>query len=499
MADESLRLVTQQRLQQGLSPQQVQFVRMLEMSGAEIEDEVLRTLDDNPALERVDSAPLSADGEGDRAEGETAEQMQLADYRDSDDIPFYTGIHRAPDEADTPFDATVADDAPTLLTSLYDQLSELSLDPREMAVARYVAASLDDNGYLTRSVAELADDMSIATGTDITVDATRRALRLIRTLDPAGVGAADLRDCLLLQLKRQHDHSEAHALATEIIADYFDLFSKKHYDRLRQLLGITDEQLRAALDIILDLNPKPGGAIDGSDSARRILPDFLVDIDGDKLQLTLVNNIPELSIERTFDVADEPDTAADEPEETPADGEQPATAAERQRRRRASAMAFVRRKRDEARDFIRCLQMRQSTMAHVMSAIVDHQRQFFATGDPSTLRPMILKDIAAATGYDLSVISRATQGKYVATPHGIYPLKYFFNERPKADDDTTSQHAIMERIRAIIAAEDPAHPLSDDAITEQLSTLPGPRIARRTVAKYRERLGLPVARLRKKL
>ncbi|MBQ9072916.1 MAG: RNA polymerase factor sigma-54, partial [Muribaculaceae bacterium] len=297
----------------------------------------------------------------------------------------------------------------------------------------------------------------------------------VRAFDPAGVGAVDLRDCLLLQLKRKKT-SENVKLAIEIISDYFDLFSKMHYDKLCSLLNIGQQQLKEAIEEIRTLNPKPGSSISESladERARHIIPDFSVDVDGGNITLTLLNNIPDLQIESTF---------AEDSEVTISS-------------RQYDAMAFIKQKRDEAKGFMQVLKMRQETLYRVMSAIIKIQREFFLTEDESLIRPMILKDVKALTGYDMSVISRAVTGKYVTTARGVYPLKLFFNERPK-DDDDTSFHEIQAVLKEIIDAEDKNKPLSDKAITEAL-TKRGYDIARRTVAKYRERMGFPVARLRK--
>lgn len=302
---------------------------------------------------------------------------------------------------------------------------------------------------------------------------------MVRSLDPPGIGAVDLRDALLLQLKRRTQTPDV-MLATDIIRDYFDLFSLMHFDRIRSLTGADKDRLKEAMETIRSLNPKPGAQISSTDDDRthHISPDFLVEADGDILTLTLLNRIPRLQIEESFAAGTLPQS----------------------RRRSAetdAANAFIRQKRDEAATFIKVLETRQRTLFRVMSAIMQWQRDFFLSDDPLTLRPMILKDISAVTGDDLSVISRATAGKYVATGQGVYPLRFFFNERRKDDNDTSSQ-VILDRLRTIIEQEDKSHPLSDAAITEILHN-EGFDIARRTVAKYRERLGLPVGRLRKQL
>lgn len=482
--EESLRLSTEQKLQQRLTPLQVQFVRMLEMTGPEVEEEVRRALDDNPALEQCDNDERDNNLTEDSSETfkESAEEVQLADYRDEDDIPSYrleARNHSADDKYYEPIAVDSSGDS--LMESLNNQLMELDITDTQAVIAQYIIGNLDDNGYLTRDIAVIADDLAFNIGINVTPQQVKDVFNLVRRLEPAGVGAVDLRDCLLLQLKRK-EQSATTKIAIDIIENYFDLFSKKHYDRMKNLIGINSEQLRDAMTAITSLNPKPGGIMTGggNDSSRHIIPDFSVEADPDNgtITLTLLNKIPELQIESTF---------------TEEASELSGTATRSQR----EAATFIKQKRDEANGFIKILKLRQETLYRVMEAIVKLQRDFFLTDDESRIRPMILKDIAAITGHDLSVISRATAGKYVTTLRGTYPLKLFFNERPKDDDDTSS-HEILSVIKEIVATENKDKPLSDEAITKILSDK-GYDIARRTVAKYREKLGFPVARLRKEL
>ena len=481
--EDSLRLATEQKLQQRLTPMQVEFGRMLELTGPEVEDEVRRVLDENPALEQRDNDDVQQNLTEDSSEtfNETAEDVQIADYRDEDDIPDYRLEARNHSADDKYFEPIAVDSTDTLIDMLEGQLMEFDLDDIQLAVAQYIIGNLDDNGYLTRSISAICDDLAFNAGLDIPLNDIKKVFDVVRSLDPAGVGAVDLRDCLLLQLQRKKS-TNATKIAVEIIKDYFDLFSKKHYDRMKTSLGITAEELKEAMAIITSLNPKPGSLVSGgsNDRTRHIIPDFSVEADTDNgnITLTLLNRSPELQIEATF---------SEEACEIP-------TNASRSQR---EAATFIKQKRDEASNFIKILKMRQDTLYRVMSAIVKLQREFFMSDDESRIRPMILKDIAAITGHDLSVISRATAGKYVMTQRGIYPLKLFFNERPKDDEDTSS-HEILAVLKEIISNENKNKPLSDEAIT-QILIEKGYDIARRTVAKYREKLGLPVARLRKEL
>lgn len=471
-------LQQQQELKQlqRLTPMQVQFVRMLEMTGPELEGEVNRALDEMPALEIAENQSVTPDNDG---FNETAEQVLLADYSNDDDIPSYMLDARNRSVNDTYYTPVAVNDELTLAEDLSRQLSELPLSPRQLTIANYIIGNLDSNGYLKRTPEAIADDITFTESVETEAAEVSEVIDIIRTLDPAGVGAVDLRDCLLLQLNRRQPTVEV-ITAREIITHYFDLFSKKHFDRLADLLGIDTERLTAAVDIISRLNPKPGNQLNDSaieHSGRQIVPELQVEIDSDNnLTVSLLNNIPDLALSRSFSL-DMPMSATLTP------------------RQRTDAATFIRTRRDEAQAFIKTLQMRQSTLLNVMTAIASLQRDFFLTGDETRLHPMILKDVAAVTGYDLSVISRATASKYVLAPSGIYPLKFFFNERPKADDDVTS-HQIIDAIKTIISQEDKRSPLPDETIAAMLSEK-GFNIARRTVAKYRERLGLPVARLRK--
>ena len=495
-----LGLVTEIKQQQKLTPLQVQFVRMLEMTGPEMEDEVQRALDEMPALEAADpSEEVHTDATEDGEQfTESADEMQRADFRSEDDMPDYlesgnstTGLGSHGDAGFIPlqkgnFDPSryiepqVAASGETLMESLSSQIAELPLDEEDAKIALYIVGSLDDNGYMTRSIASITDDLAINEGIDADSTRIHRLWQVVRGLEPAGVGATDLRDCLMLQLRRLPRTTES-VTALEIIDKHFPLFSKKHFDKIASALGINRQQLQKALEVIGRLNPKPGSIMASSqfeERSRHITPDFSVEPDADgNLVLTMLHRIPELRIEATF-ANDNAVGSSDD-------------------HRLEEARLFLRRKREDARNFIRLVSQRQETLFRVMSAILKIQHQFFLTENDEDIRPMVLRDIAELTGYNLSVISRATQGKYVATMRGIYPLKKFFNEKLREDNDTVTSNRIIAEIRKAITAEDPTHPLSDREITDRLSAA-GFDIARRTVAKYRENLGFPVARLRKK-
>lgn len=478
---ESLQQVQQLKLQQRLNPQTVALGRLLEMSVPELEDEIRREIDDNPALESRDSLPES---HSDESFGESAEELQMADYASADDMPSYMLRARNRSADDSAVDPTsfAADDGDSLITVLMGRLAgENRLSDDRLRIAEHIIGNFDSNGYLTRPLAAIAQDIAIAEGFEPSRAEMTEVFSAIRALDPPGIGAVDLRDSLLLQLDRLAPTVQTRT-AREIVADYFDLFSKKHYDRLIAQLEISRDDLAEALDIIRSLNPKPASALDigvQADRARHITPDLTLDYDADNDRFTvgLAGNIPELAIEESF-AANPDEEAAMSP-------------------RMRQAGAFIRRKRDDANAFIRLVEARGNTLLTIMKAIAAIQRPFFISGDRADIRPMILRDIADRTGLDLPLISRATAGKYVMTAHGIFPLKLFFNERPDADTDVSS-HEILETLATVINGEDKHSPLSDRELCDALHDA-GYDIARRTVAKYREKLGFPVARLRKQL
>lgn len=481
--EERLSLSQQQKLHQSLSPLQVQYVRLLEMNDSEMEEEVRRELDDNPALETVPESPVDDLRNQDEDEfHESSEELQLADYSSEDEIPHYRLGPVAERPSERYFEPHVSDDSGSLMEWLMSQLIQTKMSERELEIAKYITGDIDDNGYMTRPLKAIEDDIVISGGIDATSEEVKRIWDKVRELEPAGVGAVDLRDCLLLQLKRKDSENESVRDAIEIITHYFDLFSAMKFDKLQVASGIGRDRLKKAIDEIKTLNPKPGAAFSaGSESELRsahIIPDFIVETEGDNLILTLPNSIPSLQIEKTFADAN-------------------VTITPRTSRTEADARTFIKAKRDEAQEFIKAVKMRRETLMRVMTAIMKHQKDFFLTDDELQLKPMILKDISNATGYDISVVSRVTSGKYVATANGVYPLKFFFNERPKDDSDMSSLE-ILTRLKEVIENENKNKPLTDEALTKTLKKA-GYDIARRTVTKYREKAGIPVARLRRQL
>lgn len=431
-------------LRQRLLPQQLRLVGLLEASAEEVEQEVARELDENPALERV-----------------------------PDSEPRYAYAPRA--AAEPEFQPQVAEGEPTLRDYLLDQLGDM--EPRIRLVAAYMIGAIDSNGYFTRTLPQLAGDIELESDGAVTPSPAelREAYDALRSLDPAGVGAQDLRDCLLLQLKRLDDKKQDVKDALEIVRDYFDVYSRRNARRLADTTGIPTERIQAADELIKTLNPKPGAAF-AADPVQAmgnaaVTPDFVVETDGERLSVTMPDSLPELQIEESF--REDSDSAGE-------------------------AAAFIRDRRSQAHSFIDLLRRRQHTLMAIARAIVKMQAPFFLHGDDESLiRPMVLRQVAEATGLDITMVSRAVAGKWIATAWGVYPLKSFFNHRTGADDDETSAREIESALRRIVAEEPGEAPLSDEALAAALAKQ-GYKVARRTVAKYRTRLHILPARLRKK-
>ncbi len=478
-------LSQEQKLTQRLSPLQLQLVPLLQMNRGEIEEEVRREMDDNPALEvsedpQVEQLDKDEDGE---VFDETPEQMQAADYKDEDDIPYYrTSVSNRSADDETPNAVIVSEGS--LVDYLMGQMGERELTDKQRLIAEYIIGNIDDNGYLQRKVSAITDDIVFQTGNDVDESEVEEVLQIVRDLDPAGVGATDLRDCLLLQLEREKG-DETHLLAYKVIDRYFEPFIKKHYERIIGSLGIDSDTMKRVVDVIRTLNPKPGNTITGiadESHSQQIIPDFNVDVEGDTINLTLLNNIPDLQVSESYSLL-----------YSKYSGKKPAS------RREEEAAADIKNKYEKASNFIKVLRQRQETLFKTMRAITLRQRDFFLTGDEMQLKPMILKDIADDTGYDVSVISRVTMNKYVTTQWGVFPLKFFFTEGLQHESgEEVSSREIQSIIKTVVEAEDKRKPLSDLKLCEILKEK-GYEIARRTVAKYRERLSIPVARLRKEI
>lgn len=461
----------EQRQALRLSQQQLRFVRLLEATAPELDEAVERELEDNPALEAGEPA-------ADRAEVGQSGQPLPAPQMPERLLP------RHPDpDSDTDWGAALPAEGESLYESLTRQLNERHLEPHVLEVARYITGSLDPNGYLRRTEAQIADDMAFGAGIETDAATVHAALEAVRSLDPPGIAAYDLQQTLALQLQRLAPSPDRDN-ALRVVGEQFEAFSKKHTPRVASALHLSPDEMARANDLILSLNPKPGASLaPSSDRAAAIVPDVTVDNEGGRLTITLNNRLPELRVDTTFEQAAR---------------QMAVSAAERRQGNKGNE--FVTQRTNDARDFIRILRQRQQTMLEVTAALVALQRDYFLTEDVYRLRPMMIKDIAALTGHDLSVVSRATGNKWLATPWGVFPMRFFFSDTIDGDEgtDALTNRKMEAEIEAIVGAEDKAHPLSDEKIRLEMMKK-GYDVSRRTIAKYRDRVGIPVARLRRNI
>lgn len=349
-------------------------------------------------------------------------------------------------------------------------------------MAAFIIGSLDDDGYLRRDIGSLVDDMAFRAGMETTEEEVESMLKVIQEFEPSGVGARDLRECLLLQIKNFRQTPDV-VNATIILKDYFQEFTNKHFQKIISRMGITEQELKSAMSKILKLNPSPGGQIDDSynDQAQQIVPDFILNLENGELVLTIPRfSIPELRVNKKYaDILME--------------------AANTSEREKKDAAMFVKKKLDSAKWFVEAIKQRYNTLESTMKAIIDYQHDYFMDGDESHLKPMVLKDIAEKTGFDISTISRVVNSKYIETHFGIYSLKYFFSEGlENQDGEEVSTRELKKSLLECVAAEDKRKPLTDDQLVEEM-TKKGYKVARRTIAKYRDQLDIPKARLRKEL
>lgn len=461
----------EQLLSQTLSPQQLLAVQLLEMTTIEIEERVRGEVMDNPVLEAMerDEAP---DDEAPMPDGDSMSADELDDYSGNEEIP----VAHAYSGTDMPLGDTLS-----FGDTLMEQLGELSLTPVQQVVGEYIIGSLDEDGLLRKSLSEIADELLVYNSLDVSEGDILGVLGMIQTFEPAGIAARSLQECLMLQLERNGAERDM-TLQKRIVSDYYDDFTGKRWGQLAEKLGVTDDECREAIADIVRLNPRPGASLTESIgfSRQQITPDFLLDVQDDEVYVSLNNaHIPSLKVSDEYMQMLEEQSLSSNSEQ------------------RAAAQ-FLRQKIDAARSFVTAVQQRERTMLSTMRAIVKMQKPFFVSGgDEAMLKPMILEDIAKMTGHDVSTISRVGNSKYVQTPWSIYPLKYFFSDGIVKDDGTEqSVYELFRVLRELVDEEDKQNPLTDQALQEALQER-GYNVARRTVAKYREQLGIPVARLRR--
>ena len=480
------------KLTQKLSPQQIQLMKLIQLPTQAFEQRLLEEMNENPALEAgkeeeeyvKDEFETEDYDDYDEAESERvdAEEINIDDYLSNDDTPDYkTQINNYSDDDedhDAPFAAPIS-----FHQDLINQLNTFILNEEDREIAEFLVGSIDDMGYIRRSISDIVDDLAFTQAVYTDEKTVERLMHVIHELEPSGVGARDLQECLLLQLKHKTP-TEYIELATDIIENQFDAFTKKHYDKLIQKYNVSNDQLKKAIHEIEKLNPKPGGSFTGNNKVtENIVPDFAIRIVEGKLELSLNGrNAPSLHVSRdyqemlqTYKVSKDKSTQQKE------------------------AVQFIKQKLDSAKWFIDAIRQRQETLFVTMNAIMHYQEDFFLEGDETKLKPMILKDIADIVGLDISTISRVANSKYVETPYGTKLIKEFFSEAMKNDQgEDVSTLEIKKILQNVIEEEDKHKPLPDDQLADILKEK-GYTIARRTIAKYREQLDIPVARMRKKM
>ena len=462
-------------LQQKLSPQQIQTIKLLELPTMQLEQRIKQEIENNIVLEEDERTP----------EEEEPQQISVDEYLREDETPSYKSRinNYSKDDKQRP---VILSEGRSLQEYLVEQLGYRNLSEREMKLATYLVGSIDEDGYLRRELDAIADDIAFTLGIETTAEELERLLDVIHDLEPAGIGARNLRECLLLQMGQLPMNTPARRLARRILTDYFDEFVKKHYEKLISRLQVSEEEFRDAIAEIRRLTPKPGNlyAEGGTDTTPYIIPDFILDYHDGRFDLSLnSSNIPEVRINRRYaemlrDMVAPDGTVKAEDRE---------------------ALQFVKSKIDSAKWFISAIKQRHDTLMRTMQTILDYQKEYFKDGDKSKLRPMILKDIADRTGLDVSTISRVVNSKYVQTQFGIILLKSLFSEAMQTESgEEVSSYEIKNILQQCIDEEDKRHPLTDETLMDILNSK-GYRIARRTVAKYREMLNIPVARMRKQI
>ncbi len=489
----------QQKLLQKLSPQQIQLMKLLQVPTAVLEQRIKEELESNPALEEGDDEyENNEENDADESEFEDDfettdegielenknEDIDINEYLGTDDEPYYktqSNNYSGDDEQrEIPFSAGQG-----FHELLIAQVGLRPLTEKHQAIARHIIGNIDDDGYLMRDVESMVDDMAFSQNIEATKEDVEELLAIIQDFDPPGIGARNLQECLVIQLKKKEDQNGSTDTAIKILTKCFDEFTKKHYDKIQKKLGIQDDELKEAIAEILHLNPKPGSSVaQSSRGMQTIIPDFILhNVDG-KLELYLnAKNAPELRISRTYS------------EMLEGFSKNKKTAD----RTTKDAVIFVKQKLDAAKWFIDAIKQRQETLMAVMGSIIEYQHQYFLTGDETRLRPMILKDIADIIGLDISTVSRVANSKYVETPFGTFLLKSFFSESLSTDDgEEVSTREVKKILQDCIGNENKKRPLTDEKLADILKEK-GYNIARRTVAKYREQLDIPVARLRKEL
>jgi RNA polymerase sigma-54 factor len=478
----------QQNMLQKLSPQQIQLMKLLQLPTVSLEQRIKEELEINPALdEGKDNDEDFEEKEEDFEEREDATEAQedfdFSDYMDDDGTPDYKYniSNHSKDDEDRQIPLS---GGKTFHERLENQLSLQNLNEAEFQIGQHLIGSLDDSGYLRRELSAIEDDLAFTQNIMTTEEELMKVLRIIQQLDPAGVGARDLQECLLIQIHRKDRNKLSIVFATHILEEYFDEFTKKHYEKIKKNVEISDEDLKSAIDEILRLNPKPGNSMNESvKNVQVVVPDFNMALKDGEIEISLNGrNAPELKVSREYKNMMK---AYSESKKTD--------------KSQKEALMFVKQKLDSAKWFIDAIKQRQGTLINTMEAIAAYQKAYFLDGDETNLRPMILKDIADIVHLDISTVSRVVNSKYVNTPYGTFLLKSFFSESLSTDSgEEVSTREVKKILQDFVAAENKKKPITDEKLSQLLRDK-GYNIARRTVAKYREQLGISVARLRKEL
>ena len=480
----------QQKLLQKLSPQQIQLMKMLQLPTVALEARIKEELETNPALEEgaesFDQEDSNEDDYDDSPElSEAEKEFDFSEYMDDDDSYYkYSAKNYSADDEEKSMPIV---GGKTFKDRLEEQIAEYSLDDDQFQLALHLIGSLDEAGYLRREIEAIVDDLAFTQNISTTKEELLDVLKIIQQFDPPGVGATDLRECLLLQIDRKIEQHRLVVLITakKILEDHFDAFTKKHYDKIIEKLEIEEEDLKDTLEVILKLNPKPGNSSGSGDRPiEHIVPDFLLNVKDGQFELMLNSrNAPDLKVSRDYN------------EMISGYTEQKGKASKQQK----EAMQFIKQKLDSAKWFIDAIKQRQNTLMTTMESILNYQKEFFLEGDETKLKPMILKDIAEQVDMDISTISRVANSKYIQTPFGTYLLKFFFSESlTTTDGEEVSTREVKRILQDLIGGETKRKPLTDEKLAKHLKEK-GYNIARRTVAKYREQLNIPVARLRKEM
>jgi RNA polymerase sigma-54 factor len=480
----------QQKLLQKLSPQQIQMIKLLEVPTLQIEQRIKKELEENPALEEgAEEDEIPSETEEDQFEendkDKDQEEFTIDDYIEEDEIPDYRlqeKNYSKDDDKRTEIPFSVGF---SFHEHLESQLGLRDLTEKQKILGEYILGNIDEDGYLRRELSNIVDDLAFLQNVETTEIELEEVLSIIQDLEPAGVGARTLRECLLLQIEKRDNSQPSMMIAHSILDSYFEEFTKRHYDKIISKLDITEDELKGAIDEILRLNPKPGGVYSDpfNKTSQPIIPDFILELSEDGFDLHLNSkNLPELRLSGAY-----------------SEMLHSYSKDKSQKKEMKDAVLFVKQKIDSARWFIDAIKQRQNTLLLTMNAILEYQQEYFIDGDETKLKPMILKDVAEMTGLDISTVSRVANSKFVQTHFGIFPLKFFFSEGLLTDSgEEVSTREIKRILQDCIENEQKRKPLTDESLTDILQEK-GYQIARRTVAKYREQLNIPVARLRREI